>query len=53
MSGKQVYITKERHAKLKVASLKRNKSMGELVGEQIDDMEVDNWEELASELVHA
>lgn len=51
MAGKQVYITEERHAKLKVASLKRDTPMGEILGEKIDDMEVDNWQDLASEMV--
>lgn len=51
MSGKQVYITEERHTKLKVASLMRDEDMGEIVGKQIDDMDVPNWEELAPEIV--
>lgn len=46
MSGKQVYVTEERHRKLKLASLNRDEDMGEIVGEFIDSMEVKGWNEI-------
>lgn len=42
--GRQVYISDEHHRKLKLASAERDKQMGELVEEYIEDMDLKNWE---------
>lgn len=43
--GRQVYISDEHHRKLKLASVERDRQMGEMVEEFIEDMELKNWQE--------
>lgn len=44
--GRQVYISDEHHKKLKIASTQREKDMGEIVEEHIEDIDVPGWEQM-------